>query len=142
TVGMLFASVVNQGTIDADGSGSTITVNASFTNQGTIAATNGGSLSVTGLSGSLGTVVLSGANSKLSVNGRNYTVDSSVSISNGQTLALLGSWTAAAGVTISATGATLGLGTTTSLSAISLTNSRLNLFGSYTTAQLQPLLTG
>jgi hypothetical protein len=136
-------SLVNQGTIAADGSNSAITINvASFTNQGTIAATNGGSLSVNGVSGGLGTVRFSGANSMLSFKGTNYTVDSSLSASSGQSLALLGSWTAPPGVMVTATNATFGLGTTTTLSAISLTNSVLNLFGQYTTAQLRPLLAG
>src|SRR5262249_7089976 len=89
-----------------------------------------------------GSVSLTGANSSLALSGTNYTVDSSFSISNGQTLSLLGTWTAAPGVTITVNGATFGLGNTTSLGALALTNSTLSVDGNYTTAQVQPLRAG
>jgi hypothetical protein len=160
-------TVVNLGVIKADGSGTSITINLnSFSNQGTIQASNGGSLTVTGLNSGLGTVVFTDANSALSLDGINYAVDSSFSASNGQTLKLLGSWTADAGIAITATDATLGLGspgsnsdwetsgsisaanstvslggTTSSLGNVTITNSMLNIVSTYTTAQLQPLQT-
>jgi hypothetical protein len=138
-----YGAVVNNGTINADVAGAGISfTTASFTNAGTLEATNGGRLSVSGLTGNLGTATLSGTGSSLSVNGSNYTVNSSLSAGSGQTLALLGTWTAATGVTITVSGGTFGLGTPSSLSAISLTNSTLDVQANYTYTQLQSLLSG
>jgi allophanate hydrolase subunit 2 len=135
-------SLVNQGKIIADGSTAITFYLAGFTNQGTIAATNGGSFTLNGLTGSLGSVVLSGANSLLSVSGTGYTVDSSLNVTGGETLLLLGSWTAAPGVTITAGGATFGLGNTNSFTPLSLANSTLIVDGNYTSSQILPLLAG
>jgi hypothetical protein len=135
-------NIVNKGVINADGAGSAITLQAyPFTNQGTISATNGGNLFVGNLSGGLGTVVLTGANSQLTLDGDNYTVDSSFNVNSGQSLTLLDTWTTAPGVSISVNGGTFGLGTTTNFGALSLTNAKLIVDSNYTLPQLQPLLT-
>ncbi len=137
------ASVINQGTIEADSVGDGISIPyGTFMNEGTIGASEGGSLAVNGLTGDLGNVELSGTGSSLSINGTNYTVNSSLSATDGQSLSLLGSWSAATGVTVTVTDATFDLGSTTSLAAVHLASSTLNIQGTYTSAQIQPLLTG
>ena len=136
-------TVISQGTIEADVSGGFLAVNpANFENEGTIGAANGGGISVKGLTDSLGLVSLIGTGSSIFVNGTNYTVDSSLSVTDGQFLSLLGSWNAGAGATVTVTNATLGLGDTTSLNDIDLASSILNVYGTYTFVQLQPLLSG
>ncbi len=137
------ASVVNQGTIEADAVGDGISIPyGTIENDGTIGASDGGSLTVNGLTGSVGNVVLTGTGSSVSFDGTNYTVDSPLTATDGQSLSLLGTWTAGAGATVTVTGAAFGLGDTTSLGAIDLSNSILNIQGTYTYSQLQPLLAG
>ena len=130
------AAIVNHGAIEADTPGGAITNNpTTFTNQGTIEASGGGSLSVTGLTGHLGTAILSdtaGTASSLSVSGAGYTVDHDFNVSSGETLSLLGSFSSSANIT--ATGATLNLGTPNSTTAWSMgtlnaTNCTINLGG-------------
>jgi hypothetical protein len=162
-------AIVNQGTIDADGDRSDLFLSLdAFRNQGTIEATNGGSLDVSGLTGSLGIAVLTGPGSELSIDGTNYSVDSSLSITNGQSLSLLGSWMAGAGDNITATDATLELGTpgdptqnwssagtisadqsdvtlggtVMSLASITVTSSTVDIIGAYTTSQLAGVFNG
>src|SRR5207244_1524757 len=96
---------------DVNGKGITINGFTSVQNNGTLQATSGGQLSVAGLSGSIGTVLISDADSALSLDGTNYTVDSSFAVSDNQSLTLGGSWSAAANVSLSADNATLSLGT-------------------------------
>src|SRR5208282_813950 len=67
------ASVVNQGTISADVSGGTITIEGgNLNNEGTLEAQNGGTLNVQDMAGNVGQVSL-GADSVLSLNGA-YTI--------------------------------------------------------------------
>jgi len=135
--------LINQGTSEVDGTNKLLSLQLnSLQNEGSIAVGAGASLSVSGLSAGLGTVSLTGAGSSLSLNGANYTVDSSFNVTNGQTLNLEGTWSLGAGVSITVDHATLGLGSTTSLAGISLTDSTLEVLGSYTYAQVQPLLAG
>jgi hypothetical protein len=70
-----FITLVNKGTIAIDGGSFTIN-SSSFSNQGLLQVTNGGELSITGFTGNLGSVTLSGANSSLTIDGSNYVVDS------------------------------------------------------------------
>ena len=143
TISSFGGTLINQGTIAADVSGGMLTVDPeSFENNGTISAANGGALYVSGLTGSLGKVSLSGNGSVLSVDGTNYTVDSSLTIDSGQTLGLTGTWSLGAGVTITVNDASFGLGNPTSLSGISLTNSTLIVEGTDTYADIEPLLAG
>jgi hypothetical protein len=136
-------ALINEGTIEADGSGGSLAVNTStFQNQGTIGASNGSTLTVTGLIGDLGTASLAGKGSSISISGTGYTVNKSLIATSGQSLSLLGTWTTESGVTITSTGATLGLGSTASLSGITLADSTLDVQGNYSFAQVQPLLAG
>ena len=117
----------------------------------------------------LGNFTFSG--STLSLSGTNYTVNSSFTIGVGQRLTLAGTFTAGSGVTITDIGGTLGLGTpgdptqvwtvgsapntvvvtngtlnlggaATSLAGLNVTNSALDILGTYTAGQLQNLLAG
>jgi hypothetical protein len=134
-------AVDNMGLINANTNGSTIAINpATFANSGIGEATEGGILSLTSLTGNLGTVTLADANSLASVTGTNYVVNSPITATNGETLLLLGTWTVSIGVGVSVRNATLGLGSTTSVAALSLTNSTLDVLAAYTVAQLNPLL--
>ena len=135
-------SLINEGTIAADNhSFADVTLQlGSFENLGSVSVSGGGILSISGITGTLGNVSVIGAGSQLIINGANYSVDSSLNVSDKQTLSLLGTWTAAPGVVISASQATINLGTTTSLSAIELTGSTLGIQASYPYAQIQPLL--
>jgi hypothetical protein len=136
-------TVVNQGTIADDIAGATLTLNlASFSNQGALAASSGSSLTVGGLTGTLGSVTLTGTASSLSANGHNYTISSSLTAGSGQALALLGTFGVATGVTVTVTAATLTLGSTPNLAAFTVTGSALNVQAGYTSAQLLPLFAG
>ena len=132
------ATILNQGTINADTAGGTISLNG-FTNAGTIEAT-AGTLSVSNLTGNLGTAVLSGSGSGLSLNGTSYVVDQGLTAPAGTTLTLGGTWTNAADSTIGATGATLNLGDAsnawTNAGTITASNATVNLGGSFTLAAL------
>ena len=131
--------LINNGTIEtATTQGLTINLSV-FQSPGTLQASNGSTLSVTGLSGTLGAVIISGA-SEVSIAGSNYVVGTNLSVAAGQTLKLDGVWTAANGVTINTTGGTLGLGSTTSLTALTLANTTISIEGNYTTAQVLALL--
>ena len=100
-------------------------------------------MSVNGLTGNLGNVFLARrGESGYQSNGTSYTVNSSVAATDGQTLSLLGSWTAGVGVAVNVMNATLGLGDTVSLSAIDLADSTLDVQAAYTSAEIQPLLAG
>ena len=65
---------------------------------------------LSGLSAGLGTVSMTGAGSSLSIDGTNYTVDSSFTVTDGQTLSLLGTWSLGEGVTINVDHADAGAG--------------------------------
>ena len=143
------ASIINDGTINADTSGETISVSGdgnpgTFTNDGTLEATSGGSLSVSDLAGNIGAATVSGSGSSLTLNGTNYVNNLGLTAPAGTTLALNGTWINPAGQTITATGATLDLGDQSSSSTnawfnagtISATNSTVNLGGSFTLASL------
>ncbi len=160
------STIINEGTIAANGSGGTLAINlSSFQNQGTLAVSNGATMSVSAVAGSLGTAQVSGAGSVLAVAGSSYTVDAGLSLDTlaqslslsgsytintnltlaaGQTLSLSGSWTLPAGDSITASGATLNLGDQSSSSTngwsnagtIGATNSTVNLGGLFTLAQL------
>ena len=143
------ASIINDGTINADTSGETISVSGdgnpgTFTNDGTLEATSGGSLSVSDLAGNIGVATVSGSGSSLTLNGTNYVNNLGLTAPAGTTLALNGTWINPAGQTITATGATLDLGDQSSSSTnawfnagtISATNSTVNLGGSFTLASL------
>ena len=125
--------------------GGTITVEPStFTNQGSLQASNGEALSVSGLSGNVGSATLSGSGSSLTLGGSNYVVNQGLTAAAGQTVTLDGTWTNAIGSTISATDATLNLGDQNSSSTnawsnagtISATNSTVNLGGLFALADL------
>jgi hypothetical protein len=126
--------------------GGTLTVNTAgtFQNKGTLAVSNGEALSVSGLSGNVGTATLSGTGSQLTLGGSGYTIDKGLTAAAGQTLELDGAWTLPSGSAISATGATLNLGDQSSSSTnawtnagtISATNSTVNLGGAFTLAGL------
>ena len=66
-------TVINQGTLDADGGASThLIVNpngGAFVNQGTLQASKGSTLSVSGLGGSVGNAIVGDAGSVLALNG-------------------------------------------------------------------------
>ena len=144
--------------------GGTIAVNPSdFINEGTIEATGSGSLSVNGLSGNIGAVAFSGSGNSLSLAGTNYVVNQplavpagstlscggtgyviqqSLSAPAGSTLSLTGSWTNQS--TIAATGAALNLGDPWSNSTnrwnnagtITVADCTVNLGGTFTLAGL------
>jgi hypothetical protein len=105
--------LLNLGTITAEASGKTLTVNASggVTNQGTMRAISGGSLSVTNLADAKG-----------------------LSVTGGGTLALTNFGNTG---TITATDSTLTLdGTWTNAGTLTATNSTVNLDGAFTLASL------
>jgi hypothetical protein len=105
------ASIVMQGSVNADTPGGTLTIdngNGTLTNSGTMQATNGGSLSV----------------ANVDVNG--------LSITGGGTLTFNGQWTNSGSVTV--TGSTLDLGgyfSMASMGTINKTNTIVNLTGSF-----------
>src|SRR5439155_1377900 len=91
--------------------GGTLTVNpATFINQGTLQVSNGEALNISGFSGNVGTATLSGPGSSLTLTGVSYTVNQGLTATAAEVLTLNAGWTNAAGSTISATGATLNLG--------------------------------
>jgi membrane-associated phospholipid phosphatase len=126
------ATIINEGSIIADASGDSLSVDpGSFQNHGTIGAASGGSLGVSGLTGDLGTISLAGKGSSAAVDGTGYAVKMPISISNGTTLDLEGTWSLGTGATITVSAATLGVaGSSGSLAGISLSNATLDLLGS------------
>ena len=125
-------SVVNQGTIDADASGQTITVSAgsaaTLTNQGTMEAVSGGILGVSGAWSSTGTVTETGGSLNLSGTWSNTMAITAT----GGTLNLSGTWSNPG--TITDTSCTLTTsGTWSDAGTITVTNSTLNLGGTFTT---------
>ena len=126
-------SVVNQGTIIPDVSGTSIMVNpngGTFTNAGTIGGSNGGSLYVRGLAGNVGVATLEGTGSGLALNGTNYVVDLGITAPAGTALTLSGTWTNAGGITIN--NSTVNLGgnfTLASLGTFNRTGGTVNLTG-------------
>ena len=142
-------TLVNQGTISADGSGGgaggTIAINAgSFTNAGILQAGNGEGLNVNGLTGNLGSASLSGSGTSLTLNGSGYVVNQGLTATTGETVTLSGAWSNAAGSAIAVSGATLNLGDRNNYSTniwsnagtIDATNSTVNLGGQFTSADL------
>jgi len=114
------STLINNGTINADAGGWTLSINPdNFTNNGTAEATNGGTLAINSLNCS------NAAGATLQATG-------------GSTLNLGGTWTNAAGGTISVDGSTLNAGGVwTNQGTISATNmSKVNLGGSFATASL------
>ncbi len=120
-------SLINQGTIAANGSGGTIYVQgAPVVNSGSMSMNNGGSLDinylpdVTGLSvGSGGTLTLNG----------NYNINQTLALNN-TTLTLNGNWTNGASIDVSNTTVTLGGSFTVSnLGTFNPTNSTVYLTG-------------
>jgi hypothetical protein len=163
TTGVVFASagnIVNQGTIVADSAGGFIQVSPTLlTNQGSLTASNGGTLLVGGLTGNVGTATVSGAGTVLSLPGNfvinpgltvtngaslslngNFVVDQGLTAPSGTTLSLSGTWTNSTGSTISASGATLTLGSSfaswRNQGTITATNSTVNLGGDFTFSDL------
>ena len=136
-------SLINQGSIAVDGAYNSLAVDPnSFQNPGNIEVSNGADLSVSGLTGGLGSVSMTDPNSTLSINGASYTVDSSFNVLDGQTLDLLGTWTAGTGVMVTVDNATLGLGSSFGVGALAVSDSTVELLGTSTFAQFLPLLTG
>lgn len=144
-------TIVNEGTISADGSGggSRGRINVSpmsFVNEGTLSASNGEWLDVAttygygNLSGSLGKATVSGTGTSLTLSGAGFVVNAGLSAPAGTTLTLGGAWSNAAGSTISATGAALNLGDEygwSNAGTISAANgSTVNLGGDFTVAGL------
>ena len=133
----------NSGTLQSKNTGSIDVQATTFTNSGSLSAQSGGLTTITGMSGSLGTVSVTGGSS-LSITGANYTVSALTigsSADTGNALSLLGSWTATGN--LSATSATLSLGTAgvsssiwSSSSTIVVTNCTVNLGGASTTLPL------
>ncbi len=142
--------------------GGTLTVSSgTFTNQGSLQVENGETLAISGLTGDLGTLPITGVGTSLSVSGTNYVVNQGLTAIAGQsltlggtwsdspdvavtatgaTLTLDGTWSNAAGSTITASGSTLNLGNSanawSNLGTITATNSTVNLGGGFTVAGL------
>jgi hypothetical protein len=123
--------------------GGTIGVDSTtFINEGTLAVSNGETLNVSGLTGNLGHVSISGSGSTLSLSGANYIIDQGLSAPAGTTVSLGRTWTNVS--TITATGATLNLGDQSSSSTnlwsntgtIAVTDTTVNFGGWFTTAGL------
>ena len=114
-------AVVNQGTISADVSGGTITINAQpFSNLGLMGAANGGQLNVQDLVGNVGQVSLI-AGSSLTLNGT-YTNNLALNLTTNAMLNLGGAWVNSG--SINATNATVSLsGSWTNGGAINAANS-------------------
>ncbi|MCA9201886.1 MAG: hypothetical protein KDA59_02515, partial [Planctomycetales bacterium] len=106
----------NQGTIVADGSGETLDVYAEkLVNSGALSATNGSTLTVSGLTGDVGNLILLDEGSALRLDGMDYVLNQSITIGAGQVLTLEGSWSNVATITVEA-GGTLNLGGSFTLS--------------------------
>ncbi|MCY2953144.1 MAG: hypothetical protein NTU53_14365, partial [Planctomycetota bacterium] len=129
--GGLNASVVNQGMIIPDVSGTSIVINPSgtFTNQGTMGASNGGTLYINGMTGNVGATLLSGSGSHLWLYGT-YVIAPEIAAPAGTTLSLNGNWSNAGGITT--TSATLNLGgrfTVAGLGTLNRSGGTVNLTG-------------
>ncbi|HUY88576.1 MAG TPA: DUF4214 domain-containing protein, partial [Pirellulales bacterium] len=115
--------LINEGTVDADASGQTISIiGSSVTNSGTLAADSGGALNVSDLTGNANTLTLAGTGSSITLNGTNYVVNQSLTVPTGATATFKGTWTVAAGSTLSTAGGALGLGDPSSTSTNAWTN--------------------
>lgn len=113
-------TLVNNGLIASDvGNGNTTEVTCSpiaMTSAGTLRAKGGSAMSVSGLSGTLGTLTIQDAGSSLTLNGSGYTLGSPTTVPTDATLTLNGSWTNASTITLAGRlniggGTTAGLGT-------------------------------
>src|SRR5262249_53765244 len=90
--------------------GSTINISAAtFQNQGQLQVSNGETMNVSGLTGNLSNVALSGASS-LTLNGSNYVVNQGLTVGAGQTVTLNGTWSNTVGSTLAVAGGTFKLG--------------------------------
>ena len=158
------AALISQGAISARTAGKTITVGGTtFSNQGLLEAVNGGKLIANSLIGDLGNISV-GAGSRLEVYGEQkvgFTNVRSLGATAGAYLALGGKWKNTGDITVNSStlelsgggtnlanisasnnsivilGGSTAIGTPSpSLGNISLTNSELQIKGSYTTPQM------
>ena len=130
-------TIINQGTIDADTAGTSVTIYPSgsgetFTNQGTVEAGNSGTLNLGGTWTSSGTVTATGATLTLG-NGSNAWNNTGTITATNSTVNLGGSFTTAGLGTFSRTGGTVNLtGTLTNTAAtlnLDTATGTLNLVG-------------
>jgi hypothetical protein len=131
--------VINNGTVIEDGGGPLNVLVTSFSNQGSLQVNGGGTLRVTGLTGTVNNVGISGTNSGLVLSGSGYVLGTSLSLTSGESLSLTGTWSTASGVTLTADHATLTLGDSNNAwtaGSITATNSTINLSGSPTALNL------
>ena len=106
------ATIVSEGTIQADTAGGTISAGGTgtFTNQGTIGAENGGTLNLSGLTGNLGAVVLSGPGSQVTLSGTGYVNNQGLTAPEGTTLTLNGTWSNVSTVEADSASGTVNIG--------------------------------
>ena len=134
-------NMINEGNIEVDGNQTYLEIELnSIQNEGSLSVGDGAAMFVSGLVGDIGSISLMGAASSVYIEGTSYTVDSSFNVSDGQTLALLGTWTLGQADTVSVDGGTLGLGSTFSLQGISVTDSKVEVLGNSTFSQFEPFL--
>ena len=130
----------NLGTIAADAGGSSFTVSEALSNQGALAVVAGGAMTLQNVLANLGNATIQNAGSNLSVSGTNYTINQGLAANRGTTVSLNGSWSNAAGSTISADTSVLNLGSPgaawSNLGAISSNQATVNLGGTFTVASL------
>ncbi|MFZ4431436.1 MAG: hypothetical protein ACOYPS_13920, partial [Phycisphaerales bacterium] len=92
-------TVINEGTIAADVPGRELRVQAaSFTNNGTLRAASG-TLTVSGLTGNLGSLTIGGPGSVANLNGTNWVNNLGVTVPAGTTVDFDGSWSNTGGIT-------------------------------------------
>ena len=145
--------IVNEGTINIEGNDPSYYAEIdpyNFTNQGTINVTNGDTLYIEPTynltNTATGEITVSGTGSKLYFSGGSGPISNAgaITVGAGSTLYLGNSSSAVSNSgTITATGDTIYLysyGGFSNTGTLSLTNSTIHLYGSYSTAQLAPLL--
>jgi hypothetical protein len=93
-------TLVNDGTVVADVSGGTLTLNpdAVLNGSGVLRATNGGKLILPSLTGNLNGSAADGTDSLIRIGSGTYTINEPLSVTGGAVLHLKGSWTTAANI--------------------------------------------